>query len=133
MAKKWTPAEEKYLLENYGKVPMAELADRFGVTRKAISAKLDKLREAHGIDPVGARERAQQKSGGRPSLSASGHKPPTPGGAIPRPVALIDAIKHPQIETLEAEPPTGKVISGNVIKTDKGWQPIFVDKSRVSS
>ena len=61
MAKKWTPSEEKYLLDNYGKVPMAELADRFGVTRKAISAKLDKLRQAHGIDPVGARERAAHK------------------------------------------------------------------------
>ena len=132
MAKKWTPAEEKYLLENYGKVPMAELADRFGVTRKAISAKLDKLRQAHGIDPVGARERAQQKMG-KPSFTASGNKPPTPGGAIPRPVPLIDTIKHPPVHNVDSEPPAGKIATGVVIKTDKGWQPVFSDKSRISS
>ena len=29
MAKKWTPSEEKFLLDNYGKVPMSELADAY--------------------------------------------------------------------------------------------------------
>lgn len=131
MAKKWTPAEEKYLLDNYGKVPMAELADRFGVTRKAISAKMDKLRQAHGIDPVGARERAAQKTG-KPG-TAAGARPPQPGGAVPRPVAILDQIKSPQVDTLESDAPDGKVRSGLVIKTDKGWHPIFIDKKRVTS
>ncbi|MEI2810450.1 MAG: HTH domain-containing protein [Nocardioides sp.] len=81
MAKKWTPSEEKYLLKNYGKVPMAELADRFGVTRKAISAKLDKLRQTHGIDPVGARERATARQRRQAQLN---EKVPQTGGANPR-------------------------------------------------
>ena len=130
MAKKWTPAEEKYLLENYGKVPMAELADRFGVTRKAISAKLDKLRQAHGIDPVGARERAVQKTG---RLPGPGVRTPQPGGAVPRTVQIIDQIKHTALETLPANVPEGSVASGIVIKTDKGWHPVFVDKKRITS
>ncbi len=132
MAKKWTPAEEKFLLDNYGKVPMAELADRFGVTRKAISAKLDKLREAHGIDPVGARERAQQKSS-KHGLTASGDRPPSPGGAIPRPIQLIDVIKNPQSDTINAQPPEGMVQTGVVVKTEKGWHPVFVPKTRTQS
>ena len=131
MAKKWTAAEEKFLLENYGKVPMAELADRFGVTRKAISAKMDKLRQAHGIDPVGARERAAHKAGR--TSSAAGMRPPQPGGAVPRPVHLIDEIKRPEAREVEASAPSGKVQSGMVVKTEKGWQPLFIDKKRVTS
>lgn len=131
MAKKWTAAEEKFLLDNYGKVPMAELADRFGVTRKAISAKMDKLRQAHGIDPVGARERAAQKTG-KPGVM-TGVRPPQPGGAVPRPVTLLDQIKQPQIETLDVPLPDGMVPSGNVIMTDKGWQPVYIDKKRITT
>jgi hypothetical protein len=131
MAKKWTPAEEKFLLDNYGKVPMAELADRFGVTRKAISAKMDKLRQAHGIDPVGARERAAQKTG--KSGVMPGVRPPQPGGAVPRPVALLDQIHAPQVDTIDMPSPEGMVPSGIVIKTEKGWQPVFVDKKHITS
>jgi len=131
MAKKWTPAEEKFLLDNYGKVPMAELADRFGVTRKAISAKMDKLRQAHGIDPVGARERAQQKTG--KSGPVSGMRPPQPGGAVPRPVALLDQIKHPQLETVADKVPEGMMPSGLVVKTEKGWQPVLMDRKKISN
>lgn len=131
MAKKWTPAEEKFLLDNYGKVPMAELADRFGVTRKAISAKMDKLRLAHGIDPVGARERAAQKTG-KPGLMG-GARPPQAAGAVPRPVPIIDEIKHPQGETLAANPPEGMAPAGLVVKTEKGWQPIYLDRKKASS
>lgn len=130
MAKKWTPSEEKYLLDNYGKVPMAELADRFGVTRKAISAKLDKLRQSHGIDPVGARERAAKK---QRRMQPPGVRPPQPGGAIPRNVPLIDEIKAVDVETIDATPPPEKVKSGVVIKTKEGWHPVFVPKKRVTS
>jgi len=131
MAKKWTAAEEKFLLDNYGKVPMAELADRFGVTRKAISAKMDKLRQAHGIDPVGARERAAQRTG-KPAV-VPGVRPPQPGGAVPRPVALLDQIQQPQADEVNGEPPEGMVPSGVVIRTEKGWQPVFLDKKRITS
>ena len=128
MAKKWTPSEEKYLLDNYGKVPMAELADRFGVTRKAISAKLDKLRQAHGIDPVGARERAAHKEGRYKSQAS---RVPQAGGAVPRKIPPVGEITAPAVETLEVADPTGKARSGMVIKTDKGWHPVFVDKKKI--
>lgn len=129
MAKKWTPSEEKYLLENYGKVPMAELADRFGVTRKAISAKLDKLRQAHGIDPVGARERATARQRRQAQLN---EKVPLTGGAIPRKIPPLGVIAHPQIETLPAVEPAGMAATSNVIRTEQGWQPIMVNKKRVA-
>jgi hypothetical protein len=130
MAKKWTPSEEKFLLENYGKVPMADLADKFGVTRKAISAKLDKLRQVHGIDPVGARERAAQKSS---KPATPGAPPPAPGGAVPRPLPRREELRSPHVETLNTEPPADKVSSGMVVKTDKGWHPLFVDKKKVTN
>lgn len=129
MAKKWTPSEEKYLLDNYGKVPMAELADRFGVTRKAISAKLDKLRQAHGIDPVGARERAAHKEG---RYQSSSSRAPQAGGAMPRDIPLIGVITHPPVENLEIPEPQGMVNAGVVVKTKDGWHPVFVEKNRVT-
>lgn len=129
MAKKWTPSEEKYLLENYGKVPMAELADRFGVTRKAISAKLDKLRQTHGIDPVGARERATARQRRQAQLN---EKVPQTGGANPRKIPLVGVIVHPQIETLPAVEPAGLAATTNVVKTAQGWQPLMVPKKRVT-
>ena len=129
MAKKWTPSEEKYLLDNYGKVPMAELADRFGVTRKAISAKLDKLRQAHGIDPVGARERAAHKEG---RYQSSVNRAPQAGGAVPREIPRLGEIVQPQVETLEIPEPQGIVNTGMVVKTKEGWHPVFANKRRIT-
>jgi hypothetical protein len=130
MAKKWTPSEEKFLLDNYGKVPMAELADKFGVTRKAISAKLDKLRQTHGIDPVGARERAAQKTG-KPAIPGS--PPPAPGGAIPRPLPKREELRAPQTEVLDTQAPANKIASGMAVKTEKGWHPLYVDKKKIGN
>lgn len=129
MAKKWTPSEEKYLLENYGKVPMAELADRFGVTRKAISAKLDKLRQVHGIDPVGARERASVR---QRRHSTGNDRVPQPGGAVPRKIPPVGIIVHPQIENLSVSEPSGLSATSNVVKTDQGWHPVMVSKKRIT-
>ena len=129
MAKKWTPSEEKYLLENYGKVPMAELADRFGVTRKAISAKLDKLRQTHGIDPVGARERAAARQRRQAQLN---EKVPQTGGANPRKVPLIGVIAQPQIENVSIVESATMAATTNVVRTEQGWQPLMVEKKRVT-
>ena len=129
MAKKWTPSEEKYLLENYGKVPMAELADRFGVTRKAISAKLDKLRQTHGIDPVGARERASARQRRQAQLN---EKVPQTGGANPRKVPLIGVIAQPQIENVSIVESATMAATTNVVRTEQGWQPLMEEKKRVT-
>lgn len=34
MPKKWTPEDEAYLVANYDKIPIDELANQFGVTKK---------------------------------------------------------------------------------------------------
>jgi biotin operon repressor len=129
MAKKWTPTEEKFLLENYGKVPMSELAERFGVTRKSISAKLDKLRAAHGIRPVGARDRGPEPKVAAPPAptiprqAASPVRRPRP----PRPVQ-----PPPQVEPIDTAAYGSKIPSGLFVKTEDGWKPILIDKEKVS-
>jgi hypothetical protein len=129
MAKKWTPTEEKFLLENYGKVPMSELAERFGVTRKAISAKLDKLRAAYGIRPVGARDRGPEPRVVAPPVptiprqTASPVRRPRP----PRPVQPT-----PPVEPIDTSAYGSKVPSGLFVKTEDGWKPILIDKEKVS-
>lgn len=129
MAKKWTPSEEKFLLDNYGKVPMSELAERFGVTRKSISAKLDKLRAAYGIRPVGARDR-----GGPEPLQVKAPAPTV--SPRPAPVRLTRPRKPvrstPPTESVDTGAYGSKVPSGLFIKTEEGWKPILMDKDKVS-
>ncbi|MFH1010189.1 MAG: HTH domain-containing protein [bacterium] len=128
MAKRWTPTEEKFLLENYGRVPMTELAQRFGVTRKAISAKLDKLRSEHGIRPVASKDKATEFQRSLPPVSV-----PTP-----RPVSTLRAAqprRTPQVQAPESVPmntPGSKVPSGLFVKTEEGWKPILIDKERIT-
>jgi hypothetical protein len=45
MPKKWTPEDEAYLVANYNKVPIEELASQFGVSKKAVRVKYGKLRD----------------------------------------------------------------------------------------
>jgi biotin operon repressor len=44
MPKKWTAEDEAYLVANYNKVPIQELAKQFGVSKKAVRVKYGKLR-----------------------------------------------------------------------------------------
>ena len=50
MAKKWTEEEERYLEEYYGEVPNKLLAEKFGVSPKAISDKMRSLRKKRGSE-----------------------------------------------------------------------------------
>jgi len=127
MAKRWTPTEEKFLLDNYGKVPMTELAQRFGVTRKAISAKLDKLRSEHGIQPVASKDRATEFQRSVPSIPV-----PTPRPASLRP---DQPRRTPQVQAPESVPMDSagpKIPSGFFVKTEEGWKPILIDKERIT-
>lgn len=45
MPKKWTPEDEAYLVANYNKVPIEELAKQFAVSKKAVRVKYGKLRD----------------------------------------------------------------------------------------
>jgi biotin operon repressor len=127
MAKRWTPSEEKFLLENYGKVPMTELAQRFGVTRKAISAKLDKLRASYGIRPTASRDHADELQRAMPSAAALAARPePTVRRPLPRRAVPLQS---PDPINTEAYGP--KVPSGLFVKTEEGWKPILVDKEQI--
>jgi hypothetical protein len=128
MAKKWTPSEEKFLLDNYGKVPMNELAEKFGVTRKAISAKLDKLRAAYGIRPVGAQDRDAEATVVAPAVPKV---PPRSTRAVHR-AQLQRPIKPPPVEPLDGDAFGPKVPSGLFIKTEEGWKPVLLDKEKIS-
>jgi hypothetical protein len=128
MAKKWTPSEEKYLLDNYGKVPMTELADRFGVTRKSISAKLDKLRAVYGIKPAGSGERGVEPSAPAPTASQALARPVAPNR---RPQPRKAAQPSPAEPAVQQTYGT-KVPSGLYILTEEGWKPILINKDRVS-
>ncbi len=129
MAKKWTPSEEKFLLDNYGKVPMNELAERFGVTRKSISAKLDKLRAAYGIKPVASRERGVEPLPVSTPAKKAAVKP-APPARTPRPRKPVQAA--PPTEPVDTSAFGSKVPSGLFIKTDEGWKPILVDKDKIT-
>jgi hypothetical protein len=128
MAKKWTPSEEKYLLDNYGKVPMTELAERFGVTRKSISAKLDKLRAVYGIRPAGSGERSVEASVAAPTSDQALARP-VPANRRPQPrKAALPAPAEPMTQETYGT----KVPSGLFVKTEEGWKPILINKERVS-
>ena len=130
MAKKWTPSEEKFLLDNYGKVPMNELAERFGVTRKSISAKLDKLRATYGIKPVASRERGAEPLPVSTPAKKTAVKP-APPVRTPRPRKPVHAV--PPAEPVDTSAYGSKVPSGLFVKTEEGWKPILIDKDRVTS
>ena len=129
MAKKWTPSEEKFLLDNYGKVPMNELAERFGVTRKSISAKLDKLRAAYGIKPTASRERGAEPLPVSTPVKKEVIKP-VPPVRTPRPRKPIQAA--PPAESIETSAYGSKVPSGLFVKTEEGWKPILVDRDKIT-
>jgi hypothetical protein len=48
--KSWTEEEEKFLLENWGKLPKEELAKRFGVSINAVRKKYQRLTQSKDKD-----------------------------------------------------------------------------------
>ncbi len=52
MPKKWTPEDEAYLVANYDKIPIEELARQFGVTKKAVRVKYGKLRDRPDFETI---------------------------------------------------------------------------------
>lgn len=52
MPKKWTPEDEAYLVANYEKIPIEELARQFGVTKKAARVKYGKLRDRPDFETI---------------------------------------------------------------------------------
>ncbi len=55
MPKKWTPEDESYLVANYHKMSIEELANQFGVSKKAVRVKYGKLRDRPDFDRLAER------------------------------------------------------------------------------
>ncbi|MBD3166351.1 hypothetical protein GF324_07125 [bacterium] len=52
MPKKWTPEDEAFLVANYEKMQIEELAKIFGVTKKAVRVKYGKLRDRPDFEQI---------------------------------------------------------------------------------
>ncbi len=52
MPKKWTPEDEAFLVANYDKMQIDELAKIFGVTKKAVRVKYGKLRDRPDFEMI---------------------------------------------------------------------------------
>ncbi len=72
MPKKWTPEDEAYLVANYDKTPIEELARQFGVTKKAVRVKYGKLRDRPDFDTIA------KHAPETPPAPASGQQPRGP-------------------------------------------------------
>ncbi len=72
MPKKWTPEDEAYLVANYNKVPIEELAKQFGVSKKAVRVKYGKLRDRPDFHQLA------QKAPEEPPAPAPGNQPRGP-------------------------------------------------------
>lgn len=72
MPKKWTPEDEAYLVANYNKVPIEELAKQFGVSKKAVRVKYGKLRDRPDFHQLA------KKAPDEPPTPAPGNQPRGP-------------------------------------------------------
>jgi predicted ArsR family transcriptional regulator len=96
MAKKWMPEEEQYLLDHQESLSTREMAAKFGVTQKAVSDKLRRLRRRSVPSPAVKTEGepTAARSSPRPSRRAS-IRPTAPTDhsvAVQREVTLTGAV-----------------------------------------
>ncbi|MDZ7262203.1 MAG: hypothetical protein ONB05_08880 [candidate division KSB1 bacterium] len=120
MAKTWSKEEEQFLSENYEKMSNIELAEKFGVTPKAISHKMKRLRER-------TEEEQQQE---RKSDSKTFENATTAEDDDQESLLRI----QPGEKTVQIDGKKVVLVStGYMIKTEDGWAPVMMRKSKISS
>ncbi len=62
MPKKWTEEEERYLEKHYGEVPNRVLAEKFGVSPKAISDKMRSIRKKRAMEAETQKVRSEEEA-----------------------------------------------------------------------
>ncbi len=106
MAKVWTDKKLGTLKKKFGTIPNAKLAADLGVTERALLAKTKALRlKPHSPKKAPNRQHIRNEN-----------------------VGITGGEKTVTIDGEEVE----MVPSGLVIKTEKGWEPVMIRKSRVS-
>lgn len=127
MAKVWTPEDEEYLITHYDEMTNVELAKYYGVTPKAISHKMRRLRERmKRIQLRKEREleelrRQQKEEEEREALMFEEECEPL---NLPK----IEA--YEKVIYIDGEP-MDLITSGFFVKTEEGWSPIMMQKEKL--
>jgi transposase len=125
MPKKWTPKEEKFLLKNYGEISNKELAERFGVSTKAVANKAHALKAA--ILPP---EKLKPK---KKKTSPTVEETIVPLSTITKKKGKSTAKIRKPSKTEEPEQPPELIPTTMMIMTADGWKPIKIDKRKIQS
>ena len=133
MAKKWTAAEEKYLMKHYGKIPNKELAEHFGVSPKAVANKMYSLRAAEETKPEPPKPKPVKKPAKSKKAPAKEETiaPLSSFGKKKSSTATKKTRKKEKI--VEEELPLEFMPTTIMIMTEDGWQPIKMDKRKINS
>lgn len=107
MAKVWTKVKESILAENYGLIPDVELATKLGVTLRALKIKAKAL-DLKPKEPLVDKNTMAKRDTSK--------------------VAILGGEKVMKVEGEKVE----FIPSGLKIKTEKGWEPVMIHKSRVT-
>ncbi|MBN1349036.1 hypothetical protein JXJ21_06495 [candidate division KSB1 bacterium] len=129
MAKAWTREEEAYLYQNYNAMTNAQLADLFGVTPKAISHKMRRLRDR-------ARREAEKRERARIEFQRQQKQAAQKEEALYLEEEVCEPLNLPKIRLFEKRIDIdGHAISlistGFFVKTEAGWTPIMMKKRKL--
>jgi len=127
MPKKWTSEEEKFLLENYGKIANKELSKRFGVSVKAVANKMYGLRAAALLAPEEPKVEAAETE------ALPVEEPIVPLSTFTKKKARSTSKAKELAEQKEPDGPLEYIPTSFMIMTEEGWKPIKMDKRKIES
>jgi len=127
MPKKWTAKEEKFLMENYGKIANKDLAERFGVSVKAVANKMYGLRAAALLAPEEPKVEAAE-----PEVVPI-EEPIIPLSTFTKKKARSTSKAKELTEQKEPNRPPEYIPTSFMIMTEEGWKPIKMDKRKIES
>ena len=133
MAKKWTAAEEKYLMKHYGKVTNKDLAEHFGVTPKAVANKMYSLRAAEDAEPKPPKPKPAKKPA-KAKKAPPKEETIAPLSSFGKKKSSTAAKKTRKKEKIvEEEQPPEYMPTTIMIMMEDGWQPIKMDKRKIKN
>ena len=128
MAKIWTAEEEVFLYENYNNMVNAQLANIFGVTPKAISHKMRRLRDR-------ARREAEKRERERLEREQQQQEQEQLEEEYEE-EEYYEPLNLPQIQLFEKMVdidgrPINLISTGFFVKTETGWNQIMMRKQKI--
>ncbi len=132
MAKKWTADEEKYLMNQYGKIPNKEMAEHFGVSPKAVANKMYSLRVAEEVKPEPPKSKPAKKPA-KPKKTPAAEETIAPLSSFGKKKSAMVKKARKKEKIVEEEQPPEYIPTSIMIMTEDGWQPIKMDKRKIES